>query len=341
MNASTSKVESPWRTQRVKRFSVKRWGWTGGAFLALMIVVCAGSLPWALERADANGTRRFEAGDSDVALVSPTWMMSEKEREELRTRLPESDESRWRYALGTDRLGRDFLLRCLMGGVISLGVGIAAAATSVLVGTLYGITAGMSGGKIDAFMMRAVDVMYGLPSVLLVVLIAVAADGLRERMRWESGSSTNTAMNLGVMFIAIGGVSWLTMARVIRGQVLSLKSQAFMEACTVMGMGRWREYRKHVLPSLVGPIVVYATLTVPTAILMESFLSYLGIGVREPIPSWGNLASSGLSELNMVKSRWWLIVSPCLLLALTLVSLSLVGEAMRAKFDVRKGATRG
>jgi oligopeptide transport system permease protein len=216
-------------------------------------------------------------------------------------------------------------------------------------------------------------VLYGLPYVLLVVLLGVASDALvneyisrqRERAAWverelghqsplSSGApeqaaraaveraaleavpprvvseGTRTALDLGTLLVAIGGVSWLTLARVIRGQVLSLKNRPFVEAARALGASRRRIFAKHLLPNLAGPIIVYATLTVPQAILQESFLSFLGIGVRPPLPSWGNLASEGLAEINPYRSNWWLLMFPCGLLAMTLVSLNLVGDALKA-----------
>ena len=214
-------------------------------------------------------------------------------------------------------------------------MGLAAAAISVIIGTLWGTIAGWTGGRIDSFMMRIVDVLFGLPSILLVVLLAVAVDGLIERLGPASGidPALRQFINIVTLLVAIGGVSWLTMARVIRGQVLSLKNQPFMEACRAIGVPLRRQFLRHLLPNLLGPIIVYATLTVPSAILSESFLSFLGIGVKEPLPSWGNLAASGLSELNIVRARWWLLLWPCLFIAITLLGLNFVGEGLRERFD--------
>jgi oligopeptide transport system permease protein len=169
----------------------------------------------------------------------------------------------------------------------------------------------------------------------LVVLIAVAADGAIERSGLKPGPIARQAIDLVILVVAIGGLSWLTVARVIRGQVLSLKARPFMESCTAIGMGRSRRFWMHLVPNLSGPIVVYAALAVPSAILSESFLSFLGLGVREPLPSWGNLAAAGLPELNPVVSRWWLLVFPCLLIALTLLSLNLVGDWVRDRLAGR------
>ena len=239
--------------------------------------------------------------------------------------------------LGTDRLGRDVFARLLAGGSVSLLVGLSAAAIAVLVGTLYGSVAGATGGRVDAILMRLVDILFGLPSILLVVLLAVAVDGIIERRGADLSATARQAINIATLLVAIGGVSWLTMARVIRGQVLSLRAKPFMEACRAIGVGAPRQFTAHLLPNLVGPIAVYAALAVPAAILSESFLSFLGIGVREPLPSWGNMAADGLGELNTVDSRWWLLVAPCLAIALTLVSLNFLGDELRERFDPMRG----
>ena len=146
-------------------------------------------------------------------------------------------------------------------------------------------------------------------------------------------------INVVTLLVAIGGVSWLTMARVIRGQVMSLKARPFMEACRAIGVGPLRQFTHHLLPNLLGPIIVYATLTIPAAILSESFLSFLGLGVREPLPRGGNLCASGLSELNIVRARWWLLLWPCLFIGVTLLALNFMGEALREKYDPKRGAT--
>lgn len=282
------------------------------------------------------------------------------------------------FILGSDALGRSLLVRILVGGTISIGVGLAAALISVVIGTLYGATAGYVGGRIDALMMRIVDILYGLPYILLVVLIAVAADGAidrwqhtriqqasAERTAWieqqlahaespedarqaieteaagmfstgELSGGQRAAIDVLALLVAIGGVSWLTMARVVRGQVLSLKAQPFVESARAIGAPVPWIFRKHLLPNLLGPIIVYATLTVPQAILQESFLSFLGIGVEPPLPSWGNLAADGLSELNRHRSHWWLLLFPCLLLGVTLLGLNFVGEGLREAFDPKR-----
>lgn len=293
--------------------------WAGAAILAVVVLACLVGGGWAIWSTDAAGVPRYEAQDLSAALLGPM----------------QRDASGVLHPLGTDRLGRDLLARCCIGGCISLLVGLCAAAVSVGVGTIWGAVSAEAGGRIDGVMMRIVDVLYGLPTILLVVLIAVAADGAMERSGIRPGPFARQALDLAILVAAIGGLSWLTVARVIRGQVLSLKARPFMESCTAIGMGRARRFWLHLVPNLSGPIVVYAALAVPTAILSESFLSFLGLGVREPLPSWGNLAAAGLPELNPVVSRWWLLVFPCLLIALTLLALNLVGDWVRDRLAGR------
>jgi oligopeptide transport system permease protein len=246
--------------------------------------------------------------------------------------------------MGSDSLGRSVLWRCLLGGAISLGIGVTAALISVFIGVSWGALSGLAGGRVDAVMMRIVDVLYGLPYILLVVLLKIA---LQEPMTallsqfFDSGVASGAASIL-TLLIAIGGVSWLTMARVIRGQVLSLREQPFIEAARACGVRPWRILRVHLLPNLIGPIVVYTTLTVPTAILQESFLSFLGIGVSDPIPSWGKLAADGVREMPSLvldgqDFTWWLLVWPCLLLGLTLMALNFLGDGLRNRLDPRSG----
>ncbi len=269
----------------------------GGVVLAVMAAACLGSLPWTLQHYDATHLQ---------ATLRPPGPGG---------------------VLGTDELGRSVLVRCLLGGAISLGIGLAAAAISVVVGTAWGLVAGYLGGRIDSCMMRIVDVLYGLPYILLVVLLDVALQPLLERV------FNATAANVVTLLLAIGAVSWLTLARVVRGQVLSIRRQPFIEAARAAGVPTPRLLLGHVLPNLVAPIIVYTTLTVPQAILQESFLSFLGIGVQAPLPSWGNLAAAGMTQLNPVQSHWWLLVWPCTLLGATLLALNFLGEGLRDRLD--------
>ncbi len=338
----------------------------GAGFLLLMFAACVLSLPWTLGHDD--GVPRYNAGSPKAGRIAPMWVPSDGDQsltlnalvptEEIeriavefaespaeiiiQTQGPAADQLRasWPgWLMGTDVLGRSLWIRVLAGGGISMGVGIAAAMLSVFIGTLYGAIAGYLGGKVDAVMMRIVDVLYGLPYILLVVLLAVAMDGFiddRVAKGLELTDGQRTSLDLLTLLVAIGGVSWLTMARVIRGQVLSLKNQPFVESARASGASVTRIFLKHLLPNLLGPIIVYATLTVPQAMLQESFLSFLGIGVQPPLPSWGNLAADGLSEVNTYKSHWWLLLFPCLLLGVTLLALNFVGEGLREAFDPKR-----
>jgi ABC-type dipeptide/oligopeptide/nickel transport system permease subunit len=313
----------------------RRWAVAGWSVLAAIVAACALSTPWSFGsvRMGEASVPRYAASNLTLNHLPPAWRaLDDAQRARLEAASSAGDYVPGR-ALGTDALGRDMLARLLAGGIFSLTVGLTAAAIAVTLGTAWGALAGYLGGRADAAMMRFVDVLYGLPSILLVVLLAVAVDGLVARWFGALSPAASQAVGLAVLFVAIGGTGWLTMSRVIRGQVLSLRAQPFMESCRAVGVPAWRQFALHLLPNLVGPIVVYATLAVPAAILSESFLSFLGIGVREPVPSWGNLASSGLSEVNLVDSRWWLLAAPCAMIASTLVALNFVGDSLRARFD--------
>jgi oligopeptide transport system permease protein len=237
---------------------------------------------------------------------------------------------------GTSKLGQSLLGQCLLGGVISLAIGLSAAALSVVLGVTVGLIAGFRGGWIDSLLMRIIDILYALPYILLVILFKIAM----ERPLTRVLNSTN-ASNLVVLFLSIGLVSWLTMARVVRGQVLSLRSLPFIEAARAAGLPQHRILVKHLLPNLVGPITVYATLTVPQAILQESLLSFLGIGIQKPMPTWGSLASDGLGlALTPLASCWWLLLFPCTLLGIVLLALNFVGDGLRDAYDPQRQSAK-
>jgi len=287
------------------------------AMITSFVVLCAVGFVWSMSE---NGEgRRFERTNVQAALQPPSWTM-------------QTEQGASFSVFGTDQLGRDMLARCIVGGAISVAVGIAAACIAVVLGTLWGTIAGFRGGRVDAVMMRMVDVLYGLPAIMLVVLISVAVNGLVEQGAITS-PPLRELINVLALLVAIGAVSWLTVSRVIRGQVLSLRSRPSMDAAKTIGVGRLRLFTHHIVPAILGTIIVYATLTVPTAILSEAFLSFLGIGIREPLPSWGNLAADGLSQLNTVHSRWWLLLWPCLFIAITLVGINAAGQCLRKKVD--------
>jgi oligopeptide transport system permease protein len=341
MSVPTAVDPAVHRAQQRRAVSARlgRAGRIGVAVLAFVLLACVGSLPWSAG-AVASGEAmlaRYEASNLSLNLLPPAWQPLDSESVARIAAAREAGQYLPGRILGTDKLGRDVLARLLAGGAVSLLVGLSAAAIAVFVGTLYGSIAGAAGGRTDAVLMRIVDILFGLPSILLVVLLAVAVDGIIERQGADLPALARQAINIATLLVAIGGVSWLTMARVIRGQVMSLRAKPFMEACRAIGVGGRRQFTAHLMPNLVGPIAVYAALAVPAAILSESFLSFLGIGVREPLPSWGNMAADGLGELNTVDSRWWLLVAPCVAIALTLVALNFLGDELRERFDPMRG----
>ncbi|HZL37345.1 MAG TPA: ABC transporter permease [Tepidisphaeraceae bacterium] len=291
----------------------------GGGVLSLIVAACVFSLPLTLR--DSNRDH------------SPNLYFYD--RQHPQTRSSPQLQPAWQW-FGTDTLGRGLLSRCLLGGAISLTIGVAAAAISVVLGVSVGLFAGYRGGWVDSLLMRSVDVLYGLPYILLVVLLKIAM----EPAMTNHGVNASAA-NLVVLFLAIGLVSWLTMARVVRGQVLSLRRQPFIEACKASGLTEWRIFTRHLLPNLIGPIMVYATLTVPQAILQESFLSFLGIGIQPPVPTWGSLASDALLPgLNTIHAYPYMLIIPCVLLSVTLLSLNFLGDGLRDVFDPKRDTAK-
>jgi len=263
---------------------------------------------------------------------SSNWYYNRQQQELARMPPTLSIAPGW---FGYDNLGRGMLSRCLLGGASSLAIGLAAAAISVFLGVTVGLVSGYRGGWIDSLLMRIVDVLYGLPYILLVILLKIALE--RPLTNLVGGEISNFV----VLFVAIGAVSWLTMARVVRGQVMSLRSQPFIEACKAAGLPESRIFIRHLLPNLIGPITVYASLIVPSAILNESFLSFLGIGIQPPVPTWGSLASEGLLlALNPVDHRWWMLLFPCVFLAVTLLCLNFAGDGLRDVFDPRRESAK-
>ena len=217
------------------------------------------------------------------------------------------------HLLGTDALGRDLLARLLTGLRVSLAIGLVATLVSLVIGVAWGATAGYLGGKVDEAMMRFVDVLYSLPFIFFVILLMVTF-----------GS------NIVLIFVAIGAVEWLTMSRIVRGQTLTLKNKEFVEAARAAGLGRAAIIARHIVPNLLGPVVVYVTLTIPAVILAESFLSFLGLGVQPPMASLGTLVAGGASDMELAP---WLLVFPSVVIVVTLMCFNFIGDGLRDAID--------
>ena len=217
------------------------------------------------------------------------------------------------HYFGTDGNGRDLLVRILYGGRLSLTIGIIATLVSVLIGVTYGTISGFFGGKLDITMMRIVEILYAMPYLIFVIILMVIF-----------------GRNIYLLFLAIGAVEWLTMARIVRGQTISIKEKEFIEASRSLGQSSAFIILKHIIPNLAGTIIVYITLMVPSVIILESFLSFLGLGVQEPLTSWGVLISEGSRDME---TAWWLLIFPGLFMVLTLASLNFIGDGLRDALD--------
>lgn len=276
----TSLTQDAWRRLRKNTLAMI------GLYVLLFMIAIALLTPWI-------APYTYEGQNLDLGATAPSW----------------------RHWLGTDILGRDQLTRVMYGSRVSLMVGFIATSVALLIGVLWGATAGFVGGRIDAIMMRTVDALYALPFTIFIVLLTVVF-----------GSS------LLLLFLAIGAVEWLTMARIVRGQVLTIKKQEFVEAAISMGLSPWQIITRHLIPNVLGPIIVYTTLTIPSVILLESFLSFLGLGVQPPQSSWGSLISGGVESMEEYP---WLLIFPGLTLSITLFSLNFLGDGLRDALDPR------
>ena len=220
------------------------------------------------------------------------------------------------HYFGTDGNGRDLLVRILYGGRLSLTIGIIATLVSVLIGVTYGTIAGFFGGRLDAIMMRVVEILYAMPYLIFVIILMVIF-----------------GRNIYLLFLAIGAVEWLTMARIVRGQTISIKEKEFIEASKSLGQSSAFIIIKHIIPNLAGTVIVYITLMVPSVIILESFLSFLGLGVQEPLTSWGVLISEGSRDME---TAWWLLIFPGSFMVLTLASLNFIGDGLRDALDPKE-----
>ncbi len=256
---------------------------------------------------DPRATRYFDrANEFENTRVVAT-------EDEGRTLKLEGDVNREYFFFGTDSNGRDMLARVMLGGQISIAVGILASLVSLGIGVLYGATAGYIGGRVDNVMMRFVEILYSLPFVFLVVVLVVFF-----------------GRSFILIFLVIGAVEWLDMARIVRGQTLALKRREFVGAAQALGLSDWQIIRRHIIPNTIGPVVVFVTVVVPKVILLESFLSFLGLGVQAPLTSWGALISEGA---NNIQSAPWLLIFPAIFFVLTLFSLNFVGDGLRDALD--------
>ncbi len=243
----------------------------------------------------------------------------------------------WEHPFGTDLNGRDVLYRVLAGGRVSLLVGLSGAVVSLFIGTAYGLIAGYAGGRTDELMMRFVDVLYSVPRLIFVLIcinafndrLQVWADsfGQRDLVGWS---------RIAILIIALGVIEWLTLARIVRGQVLALKNRQFVTAAVALGQSHYKILTRHLLPNLSGVILIYLTLTIPAVIIDEAFLSFLGLGVQAPQSSWGLLLSDGASQLNPLHIRWWLVVFPAVIMAVTLLALNVLGDGLRDRMDPKR-----
>jgi oligopeptide transport system permease protein len=247
-----------------------------------------------------------------ATFVGPFFLSRSYEVQDLQLGAIPPNPEHW---FGTDTLGRDQFVRILYGGRVSLAVGLCATAVALTIGVIYGTTSGFLGGKVDAFMMRVVDIIFALPFTVFVILLTVVF-----------------GRKFVLLFVAIGAVQWLMMARIVRGQVLSLRRQEFIEAAEALGLGKARIIFRHMIPNAIGPIIVYATLTVPAVMLLEAFLSFLGLGVQPPMSSWGALIKEGADSMEEFP---WLLLFPGSILALTLFSLNFLGDGLRDALDPR------
>jgi peptide/nickel transport system permease protein/oligopeptide transport system permease protein len=282
---------------------------------------------WRLvRRPAARGSLLILAAVLGSAILLPLFLGTDPRQTSPETFVPPCSA----HPFGTDLNGRDLLARTLEGARISLLVGCTGALVSLVIGTGVGMVAGYAGERTDALLMRLVDVLYAVPRLILIILASFLLDPwLQQTLSSFQGGRWIGYSKIAILILALGLMEWLTMARIVRGQVLSLKTLPFVYAARALGQGHTQILLRHLLPNLSGVVVVYLTLTVPAVMLDEAFLSFLGLGVQAPQASWGTLLSDGAQALNPVRSHWWLLLFPGVLMSLTLLALNFLGDALR------------
>lgn len=297
-----------------ERFGKNRVSLASAWYLALLLLVIL-AWPIVLKLVGGNFARLHEPDEiSDTQFSAP---------------------SVWHW-FGTDVHGRDVFSRILFGAQISLLIGVVGAGVSLVIGVLWGAVAGYVGGRVDSFLMRVVDILYSLPSIIFVIVIIATLGQMLKRSHWvQESPSAEGALRVVMLFLGLGAISWLTMARIVRGQVLALRSRAFVEASRALGAGTARILFRHIIPNIFGVAITYTALTMPAIILYESFLSFLGLGIQPPMASWGTLIAEGVEQINPVRIYWWLIVFPGGVLVTTLLALNFLGDGLRDAWNVK------
>jgi oligopeptide transport system permease protein len=303
---ATTAPRSPWR-EAWRRLRRNRLAIICGAILIVIVLACLIGPMLTGHRIDTQDLAR----GSNAALAAPS-------------------ADHW---LGTDALGRDLLSRILTGGRVSLAVGLTATLVSLIIGVAYGATSGFLGGRTDAIMMRIVEILYALPFIILVIILIVALEpvlsqpNLKPLVDLFGGQGQ---VKLVVLFMVIGAIEWLTMARVVRAQVMTLRQQDFVSAALALGVPKWKIILRHLVPNCLGPVIVYSTLTIPAVMLLEAVLSFLGLGVQPPFASWGSLIQEGADNLE---TRPWMLVFPALFFSTTLFCFNFLGDGLRDALD--------
>jgi len=303
---ATTPPRSPWR-EAWRRLRRNRLAVACGAVLIVIMLACLIGPHLTGHQID---TQNLERG-ANTALAAPST-------------------SHW---LGTDTLGRDLLTRILAGGQVSLAVGLTATLVSLIIGVAYGATSGFLGGRADAVMMRIVEILYALPFIILVIILIVVLEPVfkQPEMEWlVKRFGGEGQIKLVVLFMVIGAIEWLTMARVVRAQVMTLRQQDFVSAALALGVPKWKIIFRHLVPNCLGPVIVYSTLTIPAVMLLEAVLSFLGLGVQAPFASWGSLIQEGADNLE---TRPWMLVFPAAFFSTTLFCFNFLGDGLRDALD--------